>query len=199
MSSQSIQYQNRQEALSQAQTELLEALLPTDEDCYPWNYFEPEAEAYLSEMEAGFCLDSCLEEREISDHSQALFNHLHQCWKSLVSSATENLKLSLAQRFARVPHAWLEAIASQAQAVCQKNSSLADQLVSCVKPLLPNWSEEDLLILARPWAYAMRGNPAMMGVRPVEWEELSQMEQARLSLAIAHSALIQLENFTDET
>ncbi|HAX88906.1 MAG TPA: hypothetical protein DCY91_22245 [Cyanobacteria bacterium UBA11370] len=195
MSSQSI-HENLEDVLTQVQGELLEALWQTDEDCYPWNPAEPEAEAYLAELEAGLCLDHCLEDEEIASNSQVLFNRLHQCWTSLVSSATDTLKVSLSERFTRVPQAWLEAIASQAQTVFQTNSSFAEQLVLCVKPLLPNWSEDDLLTFARPWAYAMRGNSEVVGVRPVEWAELSQMEQIRLSLAVAHSALVQLENLT---
>jgi len=109
--------------------------------------------------------------------------------------------VSLSQRFAAfMPEAWLEAIANTARQVFPSNLSFADQLVMCVKPLLPDWAEEDLLVFARPWAYAMRGTsePADQvtprGVRPVEWRELSQMEQVRLSLAVAHSALIELKN-----
>jgi hypothetical protein len=98
----------------------------------------------------------------------------------------------------------LEAIASKAQQIFSTNLSLADQLVLCVKPLLPNWADEDLLVLARPLAYAMRGasdsnGESIPGVpRPVEWTELTQMEQVRMSLAVAHSALVQLNNSTGD-
>lgn len=205
MSSQPIQYEHCEDALSGTQGELLEALLQPEEDFYPWNPAEPEAEAYFAELERGFLLDHWQEEEAVQCSSQALFDQLHQCWATPVSSATDTLKVSLSQGFANfVPQAWLEAIASKARQVFQSNLSLADQLVLCVEPLLPNWAEEDLLVLARPWAYAMRGTsePSWEKTPSVEqaleWRELSQMEQVRLSLAVAHSALTQLKNSTDE-
>ena len=205
MTSQSIQYQDREDALSQVQGELLEALLISEEDCYPWNPTEPTAYTYFEELEAGFWLDYCPEDEELTSNSQALFNQLHECFSSLVSSSTDNLKSYLSQRFATCcPEEWLNAIASQAQQVFHSNLSLADRLVKCVKPLLPNWSEDDLLMLARPWAYAMRSMPETPDqslaslVQPVEWTRLSVVEQVRFSLAVAHSALIQLENSASE-
>lgn len=199
-------YQHREDALSQAQEELLEVLLQSDEDCYPWYPAEPEAQAYFAQLEAQFSLDHCQQEEEIAADSHALFNRLHQCFSSLVSSATETLNLSLSQRFsAIVPQTWLEAIAHQAKQVFQTNLSSAEQLVLCVKPLLPNWTEDDLLLLARPWAYAMRGTsditvPGKTGLgQPSDWTELSPVEQVRLSLAVAHSALAHLENSSSDT
>jgi hypothetical protein len=205
MSSQPIQYENREDALSSAQGELLEALLQPQEDFYPWNPAEPETEEYFAELERGFFLSDWQRDEEIENASQALFARLHQCWVSPIVSATDRLKVSLPERFAALmPQAWLEAIANHARQVFSNDLSLADQLVLCVKPLLQNWAEEDLLVLARPWAYAMRGTSELMdegipsSVRPLEWTELSQMEQVRLSLAVAHSALVQLKNSTDD-
>ena len=203
MSSQPMQYKNCEDALSSVQGELLEALLQSEDDFYPWNPAEPEAEAYFAELERGFLLDQWQEVEEITQASQALFNQLHQCWSSSELVAEENLRQSLSERFAALmPQAWLEAIAHKAQQLFSTNLSLAEQLVQCVRPLLPNWAEDDLLVFARPLAYAMRGQSesateAQPGVvRSVEWTELSPMEQARLSLAVAHSALIQLQNST---
>jgi len=101
-----------------------------------------------------------------------------------------------------MPQTWLEAIANKARQVFSTNLPLAEQLVLCVKPLLNNWAEEDLLVFARPLAYAMRGashseSEAPFGiVQPREWTDLSQMEQVRLTLAVAHSALAQLKDCT---
>ncbi len=201
MSSQPMQYKNREDALSSIQGELLEALLQPEEDFYPWNPAEPEAEAYFAELEREFVLDHWQEAEEITQASQALFNHLHQCWNSLEVVAEDRLSSSLSERFAALmPEAWIEAIADKAHQIFQANLSLADQLVLCVKPLLPNWAEDDLLVLARPLAFAMRSTCESSaenipgGVRPVNWTELSPIEQVRLSLAVAHSALIQLND-----
>ena len=200
MSSQPMQYKNCEDALNSVEGELLEALLQPEEDFYPWNPAELEAEAYFAERERGFFLSDWQEEEEIKSASQALFNQLHECWAPKVSSVTDSLKLSLSKRFgALIPQAWLEAIANQAQQIFQSNLSLADQLVLCVEPVLPNWAQEDLLVFARPWAYAMRGTSESVEEtsvtdQPVEWTDLSQIEQVRLTLAVAHSALVQLQD-----
>lgn len=201
MSSQPIQHKYREDALSDVRGELLEALLQPDEDCYPWNPAEPEAEAYFAELERGFLLSGWQEDDKTTQASQAFFHQLHQCWTSSMPVAEDTLNVSLSDRFAAVvPQAWLEAIANQARQIVQANLSVADQLVLCVKPLLPNWAEDDLLVLARPLAYAMRGNSdstdegAPSVVRPAQWTELSSMEQARLTLAVAHWTLAQLKN-----
>jgi hypothetical protein len=204
MASQYIQYEDCENSWSICQGELLEALLQPEEDFYPWNPAEPETEAYFAELERDFLLAHCPEE-EIACASQAFFNQLHQYWPSPLPSATDRLKASLSQRFADlVPQAWLEEIAHKAQQVFPSNLSLADQLVLCVKPLLPNWLEEDLLVFARPLAYAMRGSSKPSGpgtpglVGPVEWTELSQMERVRLSLSVAHSALVELQESSSD-
>lgn len=192
MSSKFIQYyENCEDAVSSTQGELLEVLLQLEDDCYPWNPTEPETEAYFVQLERFFGSE-WQDEAEISHATQGLFDKLHHCWDSLSESTTETLKQSLADRFANfIPQAWLDAIASHAQQVVSINLSLADQLVMCVKPLLPGWTDEDLLVLARPLAYAMRGPAAPIGAK---WTELSQMEQVRLSIVVAHSALEQLQD-----
>lgn len=199
MSSQPMQYKNREDAVSSVQGELLEALLQPEEDFYPWNPTEPEAEAYFAELEREFLLDQWLEQEEITQASESLFNHFHQLWNSPIEVEEARLSECLSQQFAALmPQAWIEAIAYKAQQVFQTNISLADQLVQCVKPLLPNWAEDDLFVLARPLAYAMRstcqsGKDLPNGVQSTDWMELSSMEQVRLSLTVAHSALVQLQ------
>ncbi len=186
-------HENCEDALSGTQGELLEVLLQLGDDYYPWNPAEPEAEMYFAELEREFALWDGQDEAQFESASQGLFDQLHQCWASVSVSVDNTLSQSLGQRFASfVPEAWLEAIANRARTVVLNNLSLADQLVLCVKPLLPSWTDEDLLVLARPLAYAMRGAAAPN--RSAEWTELSQMEQVRLSLAVAHSALAQLKN-----
>ncbi len=206
MTSQPIHCQNCETSLTNVQEELLEALLQSEEDFYPWNPAEPEAELYFAEVEQGFILSEWQDEEEIESAANTLFKQLHQCWAPPLSSTIDTLMKSLSKRFAAlVPQDFLESIANSAQQLISSNLSLADQLVCCVQPLLPNWAEDDLLVLARPLAYAMRGTSQPTGdmitpgVRPVEWTELSQIEQVRLSLAIAHSALVQLEDSADDS
>ena len=62
-----------------------------------------------------------------------------------------------------------------------------------MQDLLPNWATEDLLVIARPYAYAMRGDTGVNNidniVRPLAWTELSELERAKLTIAIAQAAI----------
>lgn len=195
---------------AQAAQELVTLLLETDELTYPWNPFAPESEAYLAELEQAFLLDDWSAE-EITARSQNFFSQLDQLQAEYVpSGAASGLQVSLFHRFAeRIPQTWLDAIATKAtqllhgQDYAAPSLSLAEQLVQCVQQLLPNWAEDDLAVLARPLAYAMRGmeaetiDLALGTIRPIDWTELSELEQARLSLAVARYALAELEATDD--
>ncbi len=175
---------------TQTQTDLdLLQVLFEDEETYPWNPTEPESEAYLTELEAELSLSECFTETEMSQRSQTFFHQVEQLY------TTTTLQYSLRQRFAeRVPRDLLQHLADAALQVSQKMSdcsgSLADQLVACVQETLPQWQTEDLYVLARPFAYSMLGSE--MEIQTTEWTELSEVEQARISLAIAHYALSEL-------
>ena len=60
---------------------------------------------------------------------------------------------------------------------------------------MPGWDLEDLEVMARPLAYSMRGDKndelenILATIEPVDWYNLSEVEQARLSLAIALYAI----------
>ena len=111
------------------------------------------------------------------------------------------LRESLRRKFGAVPLSWLDDIARCALELWQlpdldpAKLSAAQQLVYCVLPLFPNWAEEDLQVLARPFAYAMRGGELFIGggalanIQVENWQGLSEIEKARVSLAIAHYAL----------
>lgn len=187
-------YYDREDALSGTRQDLLEVLLFEDK-CYPWNPAARESEAFFAELELNL-LPDWQDEAETQGNSEALFNQFHEKWTQISVSTADNLEQSLSERFANfIPQAWLVAIANRARTTISTNISLADQLVQCVKPLLPSWTEEDLFVLARPLAYAMRGKATP--TRSVEWTELSPMEQVRLSLTVAHSALVQLQEETE--
>jgi len=172
---------------------------PNAKVSYPWNPSDPRAEGFFAELEQGLAVDDW-SEAELTTRASAFFNGVNQLW-----SAT-TLQESLAQRFsARIPQFLLATIAKRAQQVLSTSRSLADQLVQCAQELLPNLAEEDLYVLARPLAYAMRNGESRRAVeatlekvRPLQWDELSEIEQARLSLAIARYALAELEAKTAE-
>lgn len=182
------------------QLQLLEALLESENTTtYPWNVIDPDSEAYFAEREQDFRLADWSQE-ETAESAQAFLTQLDILWSRTTPSAVSSLQDSLQQRFAAcVPQGWLSAIARQAQQVFSNQRVMADQLVECVQAVLPSWAEEDLLVFVRPYAYAMRSkepevDSLLSDLRPEDWTALSQIEQAKLSVVIAHYALTELKN-----
>ncbi|MEG4005913.1 hypothetical protein QUA41_04985 [Microcoleus sp. Pol11C1] len=190
MATQSPDSEYFRDSQTQAQMELLATIVQTDV-AYPWNPAQLESESYLAALEQEFALFDSFSDSDIALKSQALFSQLEQVW------LTTALQKSLHEKFARVPQDFLASIAQSVQNATVKYQSLADQMVECVLDILPQWAEEDLQVLARPLAYAMRdvdsegGELVMATKRP--WAQLSEIEQARVSLAVARYAISQLE------
>lgn len=190
--------------LTQAHIEL--ALLQRlwgDDRAYPWNPEAPEAQIYFEELEAE--LDQLSNEpvwsnEEAAQRWQAISATLDSIWAEPAEPVTLSLQEMLCQQFAnRMPRTLLQAIAHQAQQVVATGQPLAEQLVQCVQDILPNWENDDLQVMARPLAYAMRGEADMLevalrSIRFAAWTELSGVEKARLSLAIARYAIAQLDH-----
>lgn len=189
---------------AQAELELLQLVLNDSDTPYPWNPTDPNSYAYFEQLEqevvaAGWLAD------ELVPYTQALSSQIDQLWTTLAAPvpappAARLFNLDLFQQFAnRMPQNLLETIVRRAQQAVAAQGILADQLVMCVQEILPEWGEDDLHVLARPFAYAMRSGAetelldgALQSVRCEEWAELSSIEQARLSLAIARYAIAQL-------
>lgn len=184
----------------QAELELWQLLCKTEREAYPWNPAEAESDAYFEHSE--FSLFDGLDS-EVEDRSQQFFTHLDGLWTNL-STEKASLVEQLMRRFAaQVPQSAIAAIAQKAEQVVSESMSLANQLMACVEEALPQLHAEDLEVLARPLAYAMRGTEAdaaieatLRTVPPVEWVSLTEIEQARLSLAIARYAIAQLQQET---
>jgi len=189
MATQSPDSQYFRDSQTQAQMELLATIVQTDV-AYPWNPAQLESESYLTALEEEFALSDSFSDSDIAQKSQVLFAQLEQVW------LTTALQKSLREKFARVPQDFLARIAQSVQNATVKYQSLADQMVECVLDILPQWAEEDLHVLARPLAYAMRevdseGAESVMATRR-PWAQLSEIEQARVSLAVARYAISQL-------
>ena len=189
MATQSPDSQYFRDSQTQAQMELLATIVQTDV-AYPWNPAQLESESYLTALEQEFALSDSFSDSDIAQKSQVLFAQLEQVW------LTTALQKSLREKFARVPQDFLTRIAQSVQNATVKYQSLADQMVECVLDILPQWAEEDLQVLARPLAYAMRevdseGAQLVMAARK-PWDQLSEIEQARVSLAVARYAISQL-------
>lgn len=186
---------------AQVELELLQLILQDSASSYPSNPAEPEAEAYFASLEQEVIKAGWVEE-DFFAPVQALTSQFNQLWAAVDATETVAQRLfntEFFQRFAtQVPQQMLNTIVQRAQQMISSNRTLADQLVHAVQECLPNWEEEDLQVLARPFAYAMRGSEtemlevALRSVRCAEWAELSGIEQARLSLAIARYAIDQL-------
>ncbi len=169
------------------------AAVPEARITYPWNPVELEAEAFFAEAETD-SIFAGLADAEMTERADAFFAQLNPIW------ATSSLQVSLSQRFAaRVPVALIRAIAERASQAAASSLSLAEQLVQSaqdVLPLLAGWTLEDLGVQARPYAFAMRDGSAQTPeahVRMTDWQELSDVEKAKLSLAVASYALAELK------
>ena len=163
---------------------------------YPWNLQDPEYELLLTEAEAA--LDDAATERSLADGWRAFSTKLDYVWTELSDANMETLMEALTQRFAlRMPEALLKQLAQQALAAAAKGGALLDQLVGCTQSILSNWNSDDLAVLARPLAYSLRDGRGeildlhLRSVRQADWDALSDIEQARLTLAIASFALKQ--------
>jgi hypothetical protein len=190
MATQSPDSQYFRDSQTQAEMELLATIVQTDV-AYPWNPAQIESESYLAALEQEFALSDSFSDSDIAEKSQALFAQLEQVWMATT------LQKSLCEKFGRVPQDFLASIAQSVHNATVKCQSLADQMVECVLDILPQWAEEDLHVLARPLAYAMReadpeGVEVVMATRK-PWTELSEIEQARVSLAVARYAISQIE------
>lgn len=202
----------------QAELELLQQLLAESINdahqadaisAYPWN--PAEAEHYFAALEQEGAQVGWTNE-ELVEQGQILANYMEQAWAAFdlapvaQVSVIQTISARILQNFAApVPQHILDSIVQHAQQVFASNLSVADQMVQCVQNCLPNWGEEDLQVLARPFAYAMRGGAdtemleaALRSVRCAAWTELSGVEQARLSLAIARYAIAQMPTETGE-
>lgn len=181
-------------AMLAAEAELLQAIL--DSDRYPWltgDTVDDEArlEATGQQLE--------ISDDEVSQGWQRLSQQLSAIW------GTDAAQSPLQQKFAdRLPTAMMAHITEKAQQVARRaqaaGSSRVSQMIFCVQDMLTEIGEADLQVMARPMALAMRGNSseefveaAVQSVRVADWDELSPIEQARLSLAAARYAIAQAE------
>ncbi|BAY25612.1 hypothetical protein NIES2100_54180 [Calothrix sp. NIES-2100] len=197
---------------SQVELDFLAALLEVEDASYPWNPADEESEAYFCALEQQFLSDDLWEEEELTKRSQNFYRQLDTLWPENPTHSHHKTNISqilfanLQAAFANaVPHSFLDTIAQKASEIFTSQQSLKEQLVTCVQGVLPAWEAEDLFVLARPYAYAMRsGEPQcpksfISKFENREWTTLSDVEQAKISLAISYYALTQLSSFESES
>lgn len=186
----------------EVQAQLLDSLLASSTSTYPWNPAEPDTADYYLETDRHFSLDDW-SDAEITQRSRSFFAQIQSCWANSPTPVLEFSPLAaLIEKFgARVPQQWLGQIAENVRCLATNRlepivgvaSPLENRLVQSVQDLLPNWAVDDLLVIARPYAYAMRGDTGVENidniVRPLAWAELSELERAKLTIAIAQAAI----------
>lgn len=151
---------------------------------YPWNPGQPESGDFFN-----YPLDDsplhAFDASEVNQQAEHLFSQLDQLWDTSLQSV-------LKRKFNTVPQTVLATIAAQAETLFQTGDNLIDQLATCVQAAIPQWGVEDLQVLARPVAYAMRGETQESDLFKRNWQTLSATEQAKLSLMIANYAIQEL-------
>lgn len=176
---------------TQIEFDLLE-LLSLPDVPYPWNPLCPACEGYLNTKESDFYSQEEEMTPELIAYSDLLFSHLEHLW------STVSLQQKLTARFANsVPENLLERIIKSVEKIRGEYESLGEQMVKSVSEIFPQWSEEDLQVLARPFVYVMReANPETEEIfsPDLSWEKLSEIEQARRCLQVCYYAIDFLQN-----
>ncbi|GCL36714.1 hypothetical protein SR1949_18200 [Sphaerospermopsis reniformis] len=193
--------------------ELLAALLQPEDETYPWDLADQESEPYFHQLEQQFEYDDLLGE-DLTRRSQDFYQNLDKIWDQVYHSKTDRdeqpskcIKSALHSVFApSIPLSWLNTIAQKASEIINNvEQSTSEKLVECVQTLLPNLLTEDLFVLARRFEPAMRSNDQqklaviISNIENRDWTGLSEIEQAKVSLAIADYAFKELSNLQDES
>lgn len=181
---------------------LLEAApLQADSDtpsAYPWNPAQPEADSYFDTLEQDALALGWFD--DLDQRVESLGRVMDQIWEPVAPlSIAESLKQHIYQALSvDVPQTLVSHIIQMAQRVAASGAALEEQLIECVQGCLPAIADEDWPVLARPYAHAMRDSnadsleAALRTMRCAAWTELSGIEQARLSLAIARYSIAQM-------
>lgn len=185
--------------------ELLEALLASEDAIYPWNPADVASEDYFDDLEQQFNWQD-FSAIELMESANNFYLNLDKIWgetavetefetENIRNNTVNDLQKALSNAFSVIPEVLLTKIAQKATQLFMVEKSASEKLVECVQTLLPNWDRDDLLVLARPFAYYMRsGEPdkltsVIKSLENRDWSNLSEIEQAKISLAIANYAL----------
>jgi len=151
-------------APSNVDLEFIEALLEPEDAAYPWNLADESSESYFHNLELQFGLQD-FSDAELGISTNNFYQNLDTMWDQvavLENNSSKNtvnyLQEVLQNAFSVIPGGLLNAIAQKAAEVSMLEQSASEKLVECVQALLPSWAVDDLLVLARPFAYAMRSS-----------------------------------------
>ncbi len=152
---------------------------PHSKISYPWN--PADSDAFFNQLPS---LTDELSEPELQTRAAGFFNTLDHLWD-------RSLQTLLVRKFATVPQSILASIAQQAESLAKTAANQADLLIQCVQQSLPQWDLDDLQVMARPMAYAMRGQDPKSEAVAKDWASLSEVDRAKLLLEIAQYAINQ--------
>ncbi|MFH7242100.1 MAG: hypothetical protein ACHWZW_04540 [Spirulina sp.] len=179
----------------QSKADLLSALV-TPSPIYPWEPNAPEAEPYFATATATVDDGDALIHTALAEGWQRFSAQLNNQWgqtsESLVSTILQQLKARLQSP---PPDEILQTIAITVTALRGSGQTYLAQIVTCAQAVLPTWDAEDLAVLARPLAYSLRDGHSeildlnLRSILKSNWQSLSEIEQARLSLTLAALAL----------
>jgi hypothetical protein len=186
-------FKSQPEHQHQSEAELMDGLLAASTIEYPWNPADPDTADYYAQTDRQFSLDDW-SDAEIAQKSQSLYARIESAWETTALGVTVSPLAALTAKFgARVPPQWLAQIAANVSHLATSQLEPVDRLVGSVQDLLANWAAEDLSVMARPYAFAMRCDLGMDDpdkiVRPLAWAELSDLERAKLTILIAQYAI----------
>lgn len=178
---------------SEAEIELFQAICFTEGQTYPWSSLRRESQSYFAQIEASTASMTSRPESEVTAGAQRFLGHLDRLWDATSTRSANAVEDQFAQK---IPTAFLQAIGRQVKLLKDSSLTLADQLVECTYEVMPHWAVEDLQVLARPFAYAMRGTESDNTIEAIldkmelsDWTDLSEIEQIRLCLAYARYTL----------
>ena len=208
---------NFNNSLSQIELDLLATLLEPEDNTYPWNPGEEESQTYFDILEEQFPMQDLLDE-ELNTRSKGFHNQLDTLWSKIETvthyncntnhTAALKLQKTLQKQFRNtIPKNWIDLIAQKAAEIFNPQQPITEQLIECVQTVLPSLEVDDIMVLARPLAYATRSGETKRVKSALanfnqddnrEWTALSEIEQAKVGLAIAYHALNELDRFQTE-
>jgi len=185
---------NRLSSRSEAEIELWKALCFTEAQTYPWRPLTRESQTYFTELEVSSSSLINRPSEEVAAGAQRFLAHMDRLWDAATPEMMAN---GMEGQFAQViPASLLQVMGDQVKQLKKSPLTLAEQLVQCTYEVMPQWAVEDLQVLARPFAYAMRGTEADSAIETIldkatgsNWTDLSEIEQVRLCLAYARYTL----------
>jgi len=182
-----------------AEHDLLYSLLDFEAEPrrYPWDPAAPESDAYFLQAEAEW--DDGAVDESLARGWTALSQQLSSRWEGVTAPSLSVAEYLQQQFSSRMPNDLLQRLAGAAVDLAQSGQPLIDQLVDCVHVVLSDWQRDDLAVLARPLAFSLRDGRSeildlhLKSLRQTDWDSLSGLEQARLSLTLASVALTQAD------